>query len=163
MRSASARLMPGHAREVVDARRLHALQAAEMREQRLALLRADAGDLLQRRRRARLAAPRAVALDREAVRLVADLLQQVQPGMIGRQVQHLVAIGKHDVLLAGLALGTLGDADQPRVVQPLLGQHLGGDGDLPLAAVDDEQVGRRDTRRRRCARTRRVSASRIAA
>ncbi len=43
----------------------------------------------------------------------------------------------------GLALGTLGDADQPRVVQPLLGQHLGRDGDLPLAAVDDEQIGSR--------------------
>ena len=66
------------AREIVDARRLHAAQAAEMREQRLPLLAADAGDLLQRRRRARLRAPRAMTLDREAMRLVANLLQQMQ-------------------------------------------------------------------------------------
>jgi hypothetical protein len=71
---------PGHPREVVDARRLHALQAAEVGEQRLPLLRADAGDLLQRRRRPRLRPAGAMTLDREPVRLVADLLQQVQPG-----------------------------------------------------------------------------------
>ncbi len=141
--SASARDNPGHAREIVDARRFDALQAAEMREQRLALARADPSDLLQLRRRPRLRAPRAMALDREAVRFVADLLQQVQPRMIRRQVQHVPAIGKDDVLLAGLALGAFGNSDQPRVVQPLLRQHLGGDADLPLAAIDDEQIGRR--------------------
>ena len=43
----------------------------------------------------------------------------------------------------GLALRALGDADQPRVVQPLLGQHVGGNGDLALAAVDDQEIGRR--------------------
>ena len=90
-----------------------------------------------------LAAARAVALDREPVRLVANLLQQVQARVVGRQVEHRVALRKHDVLLAGLALRALRDADQPRVVQALLGEHLRGDRDLPLAAVDHEQVGRR--------------------
>ena len=84
-----------------------------------------------------------MALDREPVRFVADLLQQVQPRMIRGQVQHGVAIRKDDVLLARLALGTLGDADQPRRVQPLLREHVGGHGHLPLAAVDDEEIRRR--------------------
>ena len=42
----------GHVRKIVDACRLHALQAAEMREQRMAALGPDAADLLQRRSRA---------------------------------------------------------------------------------------------------------------
>src|SRR3974390_948619 len=57
--------------ELVDGRRLHALQAAEMREQFLPAPRADARDRGQAGRGARLVAPRAVAHDREAVRLVA--------------------------------------------------------------------------------------------
>src|SRR6478609_3934180 len=92
----------GDARQVIDARCLDALQAAEMREQRLPLARPDAGDLLQRRCGPRLAAARPVPLYREAMRLVADLLQQVQTLVIGRQLQRLVAIGKDDFLEAGL-------------------------------------------------------------
>src|SRR5690348_1469566 len=114
-----------HPREVIDTGRLDAFQTAEMRQQRLAPARADAGDFLQRRRRPRLAAARPVPLDREAVRLVADLLQQVQPRMIGGQVQCLLASRKDDFLEARLALDALGDADQVRRVQSLLGENLG--------------------------------------
>ena len=85
-----------------------------------------------------------MALDREPVRLVAYLLQQVEPRVVGSQVQDTIAVGKYDVFLARLALGSLGDADQPRVVQPLFREHLGRDRDLPLAAVDHEQIGRRE-------------------
>jgi hypothetical protein len=46
-------------------------------------------------------------LDREAVRFVADLLQEVKTGMVGRQVQDTFAIRKDDVLLPRLALGSL--------------------------------------------------------
>ena len=63
----------------------HPLQAAEMRQQPLAPLGADAADLLQRRGHARLAAARAVAGDGEAVRLVADRLDQVQAGIVARK------------------------------------------------------------------------------
>src|SRR5574340_1539027 len=75
----------GNPREVLDARRLHLAQAPEVHEQRAAALGSDTVDLLERRRRARLAAPRAMPLDREAMRFVADLLQEVQPWVIGRQ------------------------------------------------------------------------------
>ena len=68
-----------HLREVVDAGRQHALaarrSATSRRCRRLAPMPAisSSGEV-----DARLAAPRAVARDREAVRLVADLLDQVQ-------------------------------------------------------------------------------------
>src|SRR5206468_8424720 len=120
----------GHMRKIVDACRLYALQAAEMREQRMAALGPDAADLLQRRGRSRLAAPGAMALDGEAVRLVANPLQQVQPRMVRRQRERSIAIGKNDLLQPGLALGTLGDAEELRCVQSLFGQYVGGDGNL---------------------------------
>src|SRR6476469_7581794 len=88
----------GYSREILDARRLHSLQAAEMREQRLAALGADAADLLQCRRVARLCASRAMTLDREAMRLVADLLQQMQSRVVGGQVEHRFAAGENDIL-----------------------------------------------------------------
>ena len=84
-----------------------------------------------------------MALDGEAVRLVANLLQQVQPRMVRRQRERLVAVGKDDLLEAGLALGALGDANEQRAVHSLLSQHVGSDADLTLAAVDHQQVGRR--------------------
>ena len=58
-----------------------------------------------------------MTLDGEAVRLVANLLQQVQPWMVRRQRERLVAVGKDDLLEAGLALGALGDADKLRGVR----------------------------------------------
>src|SRR5436309_2025199 len=54
----------GNARQIVDARRLYTAQAAEVSEQRAPSRGADAGDILQRRRRARFTATRAMALYR---------------------------------------------------------------------------------------------------
>src|SRR6516164_2342516 len=52
-------------REIVDACRLNALEAAEVREKRLPLLDAHTCDLLERGPGSRLGAPRAVPLNRE--------------------------------------------------------------------------------------------------
>src|ERR1700687_3489019 len=97
----------GHALQVVHAGGLDALESAEGREQGLTALGSDAADLLQHGGRARLAASRSMALDREPVRLVADLLQQVQPRMFRRQPQRRRAIRKDYLLEPGLALGTV--------------------------------------------------------
>src|SRR5215472_9998820 len=131
-----------HARQIVDARGLHALEATEVCKQCLPPLASNAPDLLQHGGRARLAASRSVSLDGEAVRLVTDLLQQMQTGMIRRQVQRLASIGKDDLLQPGLALGALSDADELRRVQALLRQHFGCNANLTFPAVDDEQIRR---------------------
>src|SRR5687768_10236023 len=68
--------------EVVHAGCEQPAQPAEAGEQLLAALGAHARDAFQGRGRPRLAAPGAVALDREAMRLVADLLNEVERGVI---------------------------------------------------------------------------------
>ena len=78
-----------HAGKVVDRRCLDTAQPAEVREQPLPALRADAGNLVQRRGHARFAAARAVADHGEAMRLVANLLDQVQGGIVRRELQRL--------------------------------------------------------------------------
>src|SRR5437763_10374514 len=94
----------GNARQIVDARRLYTAQAAEVSEQRAPSRGADAGDILQRRRRARFTATRAMALYRETVRFVANLLQQMQSRMIRGQFQRRIAIGKYDLFFTRPAL-----------------------------------------------------------
>ena len=76
----------GHACDVLHTRGLHALHATEMREQRFALGGPDPGDFLQRRRGARLGAPRAMPLDREPMRLVAICCNRCSL-MIGRKIE----------------------------------------------------------------------------
>ena len=90
--------------DVVDRGGLHAAQAAEVLDQRLPALGADPGDLVQHRGGARLAAPRAVPDDREAVRLVADRLDQVQPGVRRRELQRARLRLQNELFFAGLAL-----------------------------------------------------------
>jgi len=76
----------GYPRQIVDAGCLHAAYAAEVREQCPAPRGADSRNVLERRRGARLAPPRAMALDREAMRLIAYLLDQMQRRMFTRQL-----------------------------------------------------------------------------
>src|ERR1700730_5614436 len=95
---------PLHFRDIVYRRGLHTAQSAKVLDKRLAPLRADAGDLVEHRGGAGLAAARSMADDGEAVRLVADRLDEVQAGMRGRQLQG-ARLGLQDQLLrAGLAL-----------------------------------------------------------
>src|SRR5258708_3178870 len=132
---------PFHFRDVVYRRRLDAAQSAEVLDQRLAALGADAGDLVQHRSGARLAAPRAMADDRETVRLVADRLDEVQPRMHRRKLQG-ARFGLEDQLFeTGLALGTFRHADYAHLVQAGLHQRRPGWVDLRLSAVDQHQVG----------------------
>src|SRR5262252_6804642 len=125
--------------EVLDTRRHHAFQASEARQQVLAALRADSRDPFERRCRATLGAPRPVARDREAVRLVTYALDEVQPRVVGGEPQRAPA--DPDLLQPGLALGTLGDSHQSDVREPDLGERLACSGRLPLAAVDEDRVG----------------------
>ena len=71
----------------------------------------DGADVLQARGGARLAAPRAVPGDGEAVGLVADLLDEVQRRMVRRQAPRALLARHEELLEAGLALLALGHAD----------------------------------------------------
>src|SRR5262249_47202789 len=108
--------------------------------QLLAPLRPDAGDPFERGRGAALGAPRPVPGDREAMRLVTDVLDQVQTGMIGRQPQR--ALADPELLEPGLALRTLGDPDEGDVREPDLRDRGPCRTDLALASVDEDCVGR---------------------
>src|SRR5205085_690671 len=126
--------------DIVDRRGLHAAQAAEMLDQRLAALGADAGNLVQHRGRALFAPPRAVANDGEAVRLVADRLDEMQRRMRRRELQTARARLDDQLLQSGLALGPLRHADEAYLVQAEIGEHGTRDADLAFAAVDQYQV-----------------------
>src|SRR5471032_381909 len=112
-----------HPRQILDTRSQHALKSTEVLQEPLAAPRPHGGNLLEARRRARLAAARAVARDREAVRLVADLLDEMQRRMIGRQAARLVLAGHEELLHAGLALHALGHADHADVMQAEILHH----------------------------------------
>src|SRR5688500_2744869 len=77
----------GDLRDVVHRGGLHAAQAAEVLDERLAALGADPADLVQHGGGAGFAAPRPVPDHRKAVGLVADLLDQVQPWVRRRQLE----------------------------------------------------------------------------
>ena len=115
-----------------------------MREQRLPLLDADAGDLLQRRRGPRLArGARDGPGSRTGAPRRGSVAGDAAPDDPAGRFSTASRSGKDDVLLARLAFGSFRDADQPRGVQSLLRQHLRGHRDLPLAAVDDEEIRHR--------------------
>src|SRR5712671_1142381 len=131
---------PFHLRDLVDRRGLHAAQAAEMLDQRLAPLRADAGDLVEHGSGARFAAPRAMTDDGEAVRLVTDRLDEVQPGIRRRQLEGARLRLEDQLLEAGLALGAFRHADHADLVQAELDQRRARGAHLPPPAVDQHQV-----------------------
>ncbi len=79
----------------------------------------------------------AVVGDREAMRLVAQSLDEVERRRRGRQHDRLGPAGQEELL------ALLGQAGQRQVVQPELVEDLPGGADLARAAVDDDEVGQR--------------------
>src|SRR4051812_15251792 len=129
-----------HLGDVVDRGRLHAAQAAEVLDQRLAALRADAGNLVQHGSRALFAAASAVADDGEAMRLVADRLDEVQRRVRRRELQGARVRLDDQLFQPGLALGTFGHAHHTQLVQAEVGEYRAGDTDLTLATIDQHEI-----------------------
>src|SRR5690606_30666999 len=129
-----------HFREVADAGVAHALQPTELPQELAPALGAQARDFLERRGSPRLRAPLAVAGDREAVCLVANLLHEMQGRGIGRQQDRPLPAGDEELLLPGLAIASLRDRDHLDPAELELVQHRDGLGELPLAAVDEQDV-----------------------
>ena len=95
----------------------------------------------------------ALELDREAVRLVADALQQQQRGAARRQHHGVLARGQVQLLRLQTAMtlhalriaravALLRDADGIERDSGVL-QRCDGYGELPLAAIDHQQIGQR--------------------
>src|SRR5262245_61358413 len=101
-----------------------------MLQQRVAARFADAGNVIQERMRLRLAAPLAMVRDGEAVRLVADALQEVQRGRVARQSQWLAASRQEHQLVL------LGQADGRNVFERFFLKHAEANVELAFAAVN---------------------------
>ena len=95
-----------------------------MAEQRALPRRPDAGDLVERIGVHLLLAPRPVRADGEAVRLVAQALDEIEHRVAVRQHERL-ASGHEEGLAPGLAVAALGDGDERHVVDAELGEHRG--------------------------------------
>src|SRR5262249_23564924 len=94
----------GNRQEVVGAPAGHGLGGAEVREQRALALRADAGDVVERVDTDGLAALGAMGADGEAVRLVAQPLNEIEHRIARLEQQRLVAAGKVEMLAPGIAV-----------------------------------------------------------
>src|ERR1051325_11108023 len=93
-------------RELFPRRAPNAGETAERRQQRAAAPRTDAGDEIELRSQVAHRPPLTMERDREAVRLVADALDQQQRGIVRRQRNRILAIAREEQLLL------LRDADE---------------------------------------------------
>ena len=107
-----------------------------MAAQRLAPLRADADDVVENGDQVALAAQLAMIGDGEAVRLVANALDEVERLAVARQDDRLTLALLED------ELELLGEADDGHIfVAARPADNLERRRELPLAAVDDDEVG----------------------
>src|SRR3954449_3695339 len=88
----------GDALELLARGAEYRLGGAEVLEQRALARRADPGQLVHDRLGHRPVAADAVVGDREAVRLVADALEQLERGRLVREHDRLRAAGREDLL-----------------------------------------------------------------
>src|SRR5262245_57567396 len=87
-------------------------------------------------------APLPVRADREAMRLVAQALNEIEHRIARRQLERRAA--RHEEgLAAGVAVRSLGDSDDREIVDAECRHGLAGGCELPLAAIDQQQIGPR--------------------
>ena len=77
----------------------------------------------------------------EAVRLVAQALDEEQRRVARRQLERLAPLDEEG-LAPGVAVGALGDRDEPDALDAERADHLARGLELPAPAVDDDEVGR---------------------
>ena len=127
---------PRELQERLDRLLAELLHRPELLEQPLAPGRAQPGHVVEHRTGHPLVAQLAVVRDREPVRLVPHLLQQVERLGVARDA-HRIRAARHVDLLE-----PLGQADDADVLEAELLEHPHRDVELALAAVDHQQVRR---------------------
>src|SRR5690242_21827283 len=110
-----------------------------MAQQRVLALGADTRDFVERRPPDRLDALGAMRADGEAMRLVAQSLQEVQYRIPRLQRERWPA-GHEEPLAAGVAVGTLGDRDEREIRDTEFREDLLRRRQLALSAVDQHEI-----------------------
>src|SRR5207302_8503918 len=111
----------------------HALDRAEVLEERPAARRPDAFELVEEGGEAARLAPLPVEAEGEAVRLVAQTLQELKPRVVAREHDRLGPAGDEDLLDA---LRERNDCDARQIVRL---HRFERRRQLALAAVDDDE------------------------
>src|SRR4051794_15997855 len=119
---------------------LDRLQRAEVPQQRALAARADAGNFLQAGLPDVLLALLAMRADREAMRLVAQPLHEVEHRVAWLELDRL-ASRNEERLPPGIALRPLGDADERHIGDAHRGEHLPRGVELAKSSIDEEKVG----------------------
>src|SRR5450759_4742986 len=104
-----------------------------MAQQRALAGRPDARNFLQAGLANVLLAPRAMRADGEAVRLIAQPLDEIEQRVAWRQLEWRAA-GHEEGLTAGVAVRPLGDGNQRQVGHTQGGERFGRYTELPLPA-----------------------------
>src|SRR6266481_659803 len=125
---------PGHLGEISERRALDRLERPEMVEQRALAGRADTGDFLKPRLADVAPAPDAVRADREAMRLVAQPLDEIEHRVARLELERL-ASGQEEGLHPVVAVRAFGHRDERNVDDAERRQRLLRRGQLPAAAV----------------------------
>src|SRR6516162_5192254 len=123
-------------------RALDRLERPEMVEQRALASRADAGDFLQPRLADVAPAPDAVRADREAMRLVAQPLDEIEHRIARLELERLPA-GQEEGLHPRVPIRAFGDRSERHIDDAERRQRLLRRRQLPAAAVDDDEIGPR--------------------
>src|ERR1700754_4233982 len=124
----------GDLAEIGDRGALDLLQRSERHEQCALARRADAGDLLQACLADVLLAQLAVRPDHEAMRLIAQPLDEVEHGIARLELDRL-AIRHEQGFASRVALRALGDCHQRNLRQAKRGENLAHRVELAAAAV----------------------------
>src|SRR6516162_8971416 len=133
---------PGHLGEIGQRRALDRLERPEMVEQRALAGRADAGDFLQPRLADIAPAPDAVRSDREAMGLVAQPLDEIEHRIARLELERLPP-GQEEGLHPGVPIWAFGDCKERHIDDAERRERLLRRGQLPTAAVDDDEIGPR--------------------
>src|SRR5262249_28306187 len=136
-KNAIRRFRSDDGRQLFARRPPHARETAERRQQRAPPARADAGHLVELRSEVARRAPPAMERHGEAVRLVADALNQEQRRIVGPEPDRIGAVARVEDLLF------LRDAHGDEIRETELFERRVGGRQLTLAAVDQHEIRKR--------------------
>ena len=132
---AEPRTDAAHRRDFLDRALPDPFDRAEGLQQGLLARLGDAGNLVEQTFADAFLEQKAVEAVGEAMRFIADPLEQLERSAIFRQAQREGTAGPINLL------EFLGQSDDRLIVESEALQFFAGAGELPLAAIDNDQIG----------------------